>query len=72
VISRNNIQDFFKSHNPDVLCLNETKVDDVTLQKLRIKQQIPDEYSQYWNCCKPPKKGYAGTALFSKGIVLWL
>lgn len=27
---------------------------------------MPAEYSQYWNCCKPPVKGYAGVAIFTK------
>lgn len=28
-------------------------------------KQIPEEYGQYWNCCKT-KKGYAGTAILTK------
>ena len=28
-------------------------------------EKIPEGYEQYWNCCKI-KKGYSGTALFTK------
>lgn len=55
------------THSPDVLCINETKIDEEKLEKLKIKKLIPAGYLQFWNCCKPPKKGYAGTAVFSKG-----
>ena len=32
----------------------------------RLKDKFPASYLQYWNCCKPPIKGYAGTIIFSK------
>lgn len=32
----------------------------------RLKDKFPASYLQYWNCCKPPIKGYAGTIAFSK------
>lgn len=31
-----------------------------------LKDKFPAEYYQYWNCCKPPIRGYAGTVIFSK------
>ena len=31
-----------------------------------LKDKFPAEYYQYWNCCKPPIKGYAGTVIFTK------
>lgn len=50
--------DFFHLENPDVLCLQETKLQsgqlDLTLEG----------YHQYWNYAD--KKGYSGTAIFSK------
>jgi exodeoxyribonuclease III len=67
VIGRQDLQDFIKKHNPDILCINETKVDDATITKLNLKKNIPSEYVQYWNSCKPPKKGYAGSAIYTKG-----
>ena len=30
--------------------------------KLQMSKWFPKE-RQFWNCCKPPKKGYAGTAI---------
>ena len=49
---------FMASHQPDVLCLQETKAEqsDSTLQF--------DAYREYWNSAE--KKGYSGTAIFSK------
>jgi exodeoxyribonuclease III len=32
----------------------------------KLKDRFPADYLQYWNCCKPPIKGYAGTIIFSK------
>lgn len=31
-----------------------------------LKDKFPVDYLQYWNCCKPPIKGYAGTIGFTK------
>ena len=50
--------DFFKEVNADVFCLQETK-----LQEGQIDLQL-DGYHKYWNYAE--KKGYSGTALFTK------
>tara|TARA_X000001036_G_C20633422_1_gene788107 strand:- start:153 stop:911 length:759 start_codon:yes stop_codon:yes gene_type:complete len=51
--------DFMNDYNPDVICLQETKAS---------KEQVDlklDEYPyKYWNSAE--KKGYSGTAIFSK------
>lgn len=50
--------DFFEKEKADIFCLQETKVQE---------EQIPfnlDGYYQYWNFAQ--KKGYSGTAIFSK------
>ena len=31
-----------------------------------LKDKFPAEYLQYWNCCKPPIRGYAGTIIFTR------
>ena len=54
-----------KDHNPIILCLNETKIDDEKIDSKNIHAGIPSSYAQYWNCCKI-KKGYSGTAIFTK------
>lgn len=50
--------DFFKEVDADVFCLQETK-----LQEGQIELDLPG-YFQYWNYAE--KKGYSGTALFTK------
>lgn len=50
--------DFFREVDADVFCLQETK-----LQAGQIELELPGYY-QYWNSAV--KKGYSGTAVFSK------
>lgn len=50
--------DFFKEADADIFCLQETKV-----QKGQIDLDMPG-YFQYWNYAE--KKGYSGTAVFTK------
>lgn len=50
--------DFFLEADADIFCLQETK-----LQAGQIELELPG-YHQYWNYAE--KKGYSGTALFSK------
>lgn len=50
--------DFFKEVDADIFCLQETK-----LQEGQIDLELPG-YHQYWNYAE--KKGYSGTAVFSK------
>ena len=59
--------DFVKRHNIDVLCLQETKLQEQHLEdpKLNIKQTmgLSNEYDDFWSC-STAKKGYSGTAVF--------
>ncbi len=50
--------DFFNDMNADFFCLQETK-----LQPGQIQLDLPG-YEQYW--CSAEKKGYSGTAIFTK------
>ena len=50
--------DYFKEQQADIFCLQETK-----LQEGQIKLEL-DGYHQYWNYAE--KKGYSGTAIFTK------
>lgn len=50
--------DFFKEADADIFCIQETK-----LQAGQIDLELPG-YHQYWNYAE--KKGYSGTAIFSK------
>lgn len=50
--------DYFKETNADIFCIQETK-----LQEGQIDLELPGYY-QYWNYAE--KKGYSGTAIFTK------
>jgi exodeoxyribonuclease-3 len=49
---------FVKQLKPDIICLQETKA-----EQGQAEIDLP-EYEEYWNSAK--KKGYSGTAIFSK------
>lgn len=49
---------FIEKHRPDILCLQETKA-----QKDQSQVDLP-EYIEYWNSAE--RKGYSGTAIFTK------
>jgi exodeoxyribonuclease III len=51
--------DYFNHKNADIFCVQETK-----LQAGQINLEIGEEYKQYWNYAL--KKGYSGTAVFSR------
>lgn len=54
--------DFVASQSPDVLCLQETKMQEG-------QAEVPlDGYTQIWNSAD--KKGYSGTAIFTKQVPL--
>lgn len=53
-----NFMDFFQSVNADIFCLQETKI-----QEGQVQFHL-ENYNLYWNYAE--KKGYSGTALFSK------
>lgn len=58
---RKNFLDFLSKEDPDILAIQETK-----LQEEQIPQEIKDQiqYHKYWNFAQ--KKGYSGVTVFSK------
>ncbi len=58
VIKKDTISPFFAKEQPDIVCLQETKA-----QPDQIELETPG-YHQYFNSAE--KKGYSGTAIFSK------
>lgn len=58
VVNKGAFQKFITEHQPDIICLQETKAEqgqaEIDLQG----------YHEYWNSAK--KKGYSGTAIFTK------
>lgn len=53
---------FMAEHQPDVLCLQETKAQPEQVEE-EFAQLLP-EYEQYWHSAE--RKGYSGTAIFTK------
>lgn len=58
VLKKGDFQRFLKDHNPDILCLQETKA-----HENQVDLELPG-YEMYWNSAE--KKGYSGTAIFTK------
>lgn len=58
VLKKGTFQEFVATHQPDVLCLQETKA---TRDQVEIEMS---GYHEYWNSAV--KKGYSGTAIFSR------
>ncbi len=59
VVKKGAIQEFLSKHQPDILCLQETKA-----EQGQAEFDMPG-YEEYWNSSKN-KKGYSGTAIFTK------
>lgn len=58
VIKKGDFKRFLDTYDPDILCLQETKAFDH-----QIEVDFP-QYEEYW--CSAEKKGYSGTAIFTK------
>ncbi len=58
VINKGDFAKFIESEKPDILCLQETKA-----EQNQVVIDLP-EYEEYWNSAA--KKGYSGTAIFTK------
>src|SRR5690606_10060771 len=56
VYRKGDLERFVKDHQPDILCLQETKAN-----KEQVEADLPD-YEEYW--CSAERKGYSGTAIF--------
>ncbi len=58
VINKGLFQPFIDEHQPDILCLQETKA-----KRDQVEVDLPG-YHEYWNSAE--KAGYSGTAIFAK------
>ena len=58
VLNKGTFQTFIAEHQPDILCLQETKA-----KPEQVELDLPS-YHLYWNSAQ--KAGYSGTAIFSK------
>jgi exodeoxyribonuclease-3 len=54
--------DFFNEINADIFCIQETKMQEEQIDDNM--KELFKEYNSYWNSAE--KKGYSGTAIFSK------
>lgn len=59
------LDNLIKNEFPDMFCFNETKIDDELVQKMAYNTLFKSQYKSYFYCSNE-KKGYAGTAIFSK------
>jgi exodeoxyribonuclease-3 len=58
VLNKDTFKPFVQKYQPDIICLQETKA-----HQEQVNLELPG-YHQYWNSAE--KKGYSGTAIFSK------
>jgi exodeoxyribonuclease-3 len=65
LLQRNHLAPLVASYDPDVLCLQETRV-----QPAQVRLDLPSHPYHYWNGAT--RKGYAGTAMISKTAPLSL
>ena len=56
---RKGFHDFMQKYDPDILCIQETKA-----HPEQVDIDLPNYPYQFWNSAE--KKGYSGTAIFSK------
>ena len=58
-VLKKNFLDYLAAEKPDILCLQETRC-----EPDEVEQLWPATYTAYWN--KAERKGYSGTAIFTK------
>ena len=58
-VQKKGFDDFIKQENPDIICIQETKA-----HPDQVNIGLDDYKYKYWNSAQ--KKGYSGTAIFSK------
>ncbi len=56
------LEPFFAKHDPDIFCIQETKVHDGLISEA-FAEKYP-QYEQFWHGAE--RKGYSGTAIFTK------
>ncbi len=59
VVRKGELQKFIAKHQPDIVCFQETKA-----EQGQAEIDFP-QYEEYWNSSRT-KKGYSGTAIFTK------
>lgn len=48
VLKRGDIQKYLKNGDPDIICLNETKIDELNFIKEKVYEEVSSDYTHYW------------------------
>ena len=65
LLRKKELDDLIKEEDPDIICFNETKIDNELIEKLNLKNIFNKIYKSFWYCPEE-KKGYSGTAILTK------
>ena len=65
LLRKRELDDLIKEEDPDIICFNETKIDNEIVEKLNLKNIFNKTYKSFWYCSEE-KKGYSGTAILTK------
>lgn len=66
ILKKPDLINLINNEDPDIFCLGETKITCPLLNvQEEIKNNLKSEYEYFWSPCKT-KKGYSGTAIYSK------
>ena len=52
LLPKKDLEKIIKEENPDIICFNETKMDEELIEKLNLKKMFQEKYNfySYWNC----------------------
>ena len=66
LVDKQNVQEFLDDNNPDIFCMSETKLScpDLVVRQ-NLAQRIKGYRYRYYSSCTT-RKGYSGTAIWSK------
>ena len=67
ILPKKEIDKLIQEENPDIVCFNETKIDEEIIEKMNLKKTFKEKYNffSYFNN-STEKKGYSGTAILTK------
>eukprot|EP01017_Pseudomicrothorax_dubius_P032912 TRINITY_DN4354_c0_g3_i1.p1 TRINITY_DN4354_c0_g3~~TRINITY_DN4354_c0_g3_i1.p1 ORF type:complete len:372 (-),score=70.14 TRINITY_DN4354_c0_g3_i1:109-1224(-) len=65
VLKRGDLQKYLETSDPDIFCMNETKIDEEAFRKANISREFPAAYKHFWTFSKK-RAGYSGVAILSK------
>lgn len=66
ILKKGDLQQFMQMHNPDILCVQETKAEQAQVPE---EFNPPTDYTAFFHSCSV-RKGYSGVATFSRIVPL--